>query len=206
MNSKLKIEIFADIICPWCYIGKKRLEKALSERPDIEVTIEWKGFLLNPSIPQYGIDRRQYLLTKFGHAASSVYSRIEQAGKLSGIEFDFDAIERTPDSRSVHELIIAAGSDGYRLSELFYQAYFLDGKDISNSDIQEEILESSNLSQISELKKITEAKKILASDLTQANHLGVDGVPFFVFNSQISLAGAHPEHILLTAIDTAVTS
>ena len=89
---------------------------------------------------------------------------------------------------------------------MFYQAYFLDGKDISNSDIQEEILESSNLSQISDPKKITEAKKVLASDLTQANHLGIDGVPFFVFNSQISLAGAHPEHILLTAIDTAVAS
>jgi len=206
MNPKLKIEIFADIICPWCYIGKKRLEKALSERPDIEVTIEWKGFLLNPSIPQYGIDRRQYLLTKFGHAASSVYSRIEQAGKLSGIDFDFDAIERTPDSRSVHELIIAAGSEGYRLSEMFYQAYFLDGKDISNSDIQEEILENSNLSQISDLKKITEAKKLLALDFSQANYLGIDGVPFFVFNSQISLAGAHPEHILLAAIDTAVTN
>ena len=206
MKPKLKIEIFADIICPWCYIGKKRLENALSERPDIEVTIEWKGFLLNPSIPQYGIDRKQYLLTKFGHAASSVYSRIEQAGKLTGIDFDFDAIEKTPDSRSVHELIIAAGSEGYRLSEMFYQAYFLDGKDISNSDIQEEILENSNLSQISDLKKMIEAKKILALDLSQANYLGIDGVPFFVFNSQISLAGAHPEHILLTAIDTAVTS
>ena len=206
MKPKLKIEIFADIICPWCYIGKKRLENALAERPDIEVTIEWKGFLLNPSIPQYGIDRKQYLLTKFGHAASSVYSRIEQAGKLSGIDFDFDAIERTPDSRSVHELIIAAGSEGYRLSDMFYQAYFLDGKDISNSDIQEEILENSNLSQISDLKKITEAKKLLALDFSQANYLGIDGVPFFVFNSLISLAGAHPEHILLTAIDTAVTN
>ena len=206
MKPKLKIEIFADIICPWCYIGKKRLENALSERPDIDASIQWKGFLLNPSIPQYGIDRRQYLLTKFGHAASSVYSRIEQAGRLTGIDFDFDAIERTPDSRPVHELIIAAGIDGYELSEMFYQAYFLDGKDISNSDIQEEILESSNLSQISTLKKITDAKKILASDLTQGNLLGIDGVPFFVFNNQVSLAGAHPENILLTAIDTAVTS
>ena len=206
MKPKLKIEIFADIICPWCYIGKKRLENALSERPEIDVTIEWKGFLLNPSIPQYGIDRRRYLLTKFGHAASSVYSRIEQAGKLAGIDFNFDAIQRTPDSRSVHELIIAAESNGYGLSEMFYQAYFLNGKDISSADIQQEILESSNLSEISELQKITEAKKILASDLTQANQLGIDGVPFFVFNNQISLAGAHPEHILLTAIDTAVTS
>ena len=206
MKTKIKIEIFADIICPWCYIGKKRLENALSERPEIDVAIKWKGFLLNPSIPQNGLDRRQYLLTKFGHAASSVYSRIEQAGNLSGIDFDFDAIQRTPDSRSIHELIIAAESNGYELSELFYQAYFLDGKDISNSDIQEEILESSNLSQISVLKKIIDAKKILASDLTQANHLGIDGVPFFVFNNQISLAGAHPEHILLTAIDSAITS
>ncbi len=205
MKCKLKIEIFADIICPWCYIGKKRLENALSERPEIDATIEWKGFLLNPSIPQYGIDRRQYLLTKFGHAASSVYSRIEQAGKLTGIDFNFDAIQRTPDSRSVHELIIAAESNGYGLSEMFYQAYFLNGRDISSADIQKEIIESSNLSQISDLEKITEAKKILASDLTQANQLGIDGVPFFVFNNQISLAGAHPEHILLTAIDTAVT-
>ena len=206
MKPKLKIEIFADIICPWCYIGKKRLENALSERPEIDFAIEWKGFLLNPSIPQYGIDRRRYLLTKFGHAASSVYSRIEQAGKLAGIDFNFDAIQRTPDSRSVHELIIAAESDGYGLSEMFYQAYFLNGKDISSADIQQEILESSNLSEISVLQKITEAKKILTSDLTQANQLGIDGVPFFVFNNQISLAGAHPEHILLTAIDTAVTS
>lgn len=206
MKPKLKIEIFADIICPWCYIGKKRLENALSERPEIDFAIEWKGFLLNPSIPQYGIDRRRYLLTKFGHAASSVYSRIEQAGKLAGIDFNFDAIQRTPDSRSVHELIIAAESNGYGLSEMFYQAYFLNGKDISSADTQQEILESSNLSEISELQKITEAKKILASDLTQANQLGIDGVPFFVFNNQISLAGAHPEHILLTAIDTAVTS
>lgn len=206
MKPILKIEIFADIICPWCYIGKKRLEKALSERPEIDFAIEWKGFLLNPSIPQYGIDRRRYLLTKFGHAASSVYSRIEQAGKLAGIDFNFDAIQRTPDSRSVHELIIAAESNGYGLSEMFYQAYFLNGKDISSADIQQEILESSNLSEISVLQKITEAKKILTTDLTQANQLGIDGVPFFVFNNQISLAGAHPEHILLTAIDTAVTS
>ena len=204
MKPKLKIEIFADIICPWCYIGKKRLENALSERPEIDFAIEWKGFLLNPSIPQYGIDRRRYLLTKFGHAASSVYSRIEQAGKLAGIDFNFDAIQRTPDSRSVHELIIAAESNGYGLSEMFYQAYFLNGKDISSADIQQEILESSNLSKISELQKITEAKKILASDLTQANQLGIDGVPFFIFNNQISLAGAHPEHILLTAIDTSI--
>lgn len=206
MRRKLKIEVFADIICPWCFIGKKRLENALLERPEIDVSIDWRCFLLNPSIPQNGIDRKQYLLTKFGHAASSVYSRIEQAGKESGINFKFDAIKKTPDSRSVHELIIAAGKNGYELSELFYQAYFLNGKDISDTIIQKEIMESSEIEQVFEPKKIHAAKKILESDLSQANLLGIDGVPFFIFNNQMSLAGAHPEHILLTAIDTTITN
>ena len=135
-----------------------------------------------------------------------MYSRIEQAGKESGINFKFDAIKKTPDSRSVHELIIAAGKNGYELSELFYQAYFLNGKDISDTIIQKEIMESSEIEQVFEPKKIHAAKKILESDLSQANLLGIDGVPFFIFNNQMSLAGAHPEHILLTAIDTTITN
>ena len=206
MKCKLKIEVFADIICPWCFIGKKRLENALLERPEIDVSIDWRCFLLNPSIPQNGIDRKQYLLTKFGHAASSVYSRIEQAGIQSGIEFKFDAIKKTPDSRSVHKLIIAAGKHGYELSELFYQAYFLNGKDISDVSIQKEIIECSEVKQVFESERIDAAKRTLESDLSQANQLGIDGVPFFVFNNQMSLAGAHPEHILLTAIDSAITN
>ena len=126
MKHTLKIEIFADIVCPWCYIGKKRLEKALLNRPDIDVELKWRAFLLNPSIQKSGIDRKQYLLAKFGHAASSVYSRIEKAGKEAGINFNFEDITRTPDSRSVHEILLASGIDGYKLSELFFKAYFLD--------------------------------------------------------------------------------
>ena len=205
MKHTLKIEIFADIVCPWCYIGKKRLEKALLNRPDIDIELKWRAFLLNPSIQKSGIDRKQYLLAKFGHAASSVYSRIEQAGKEAGINFNFEDITRTPDSRSVHEILIASGVDGYKLSELFFKAYFLDGKDISNVDIQKEILETFKLKTFPKQDKIIKAKKSLDFDLTQANHLGIDGVPFFIFNSQISLAGAHPEHILLTTIDAALS-
>ena len=206
MKSKtLRIEIFADIICPWCYIGKKRLEKALRDRPQIEVELTWRGFLLNPSIPQSGIDRKQYLLSKFGHAASSVYSRIEQAGKQTGINFNFDAIKRTPDSRSIHELIIATDFNGYQLSELFYKAYFIDGKDISEKHIQNDILTAFDAKLHPTQEKIMDAKEILKSDLFEAKKIGIDGVPFFIFNSQLYLAGAHPEHILLTTIDAALS-
>ncbi len=205
MKRTLKIEIFADIVCPWCYIGKKRLEKALMNRCELDVELKWRAFLLNPSIPKAGIDRKQYLLAKFGHAASSVYSRIEQAGQQSGINFNFEGITKTPDSRPVHEILIASGINGYKLSELFFKAYFLDGKDISNSDIQKEILDSFNSSPFPNQEKIITAKKTLDFDLMQANRLGIDGVPFFVFNSQMSLAGAHPEHILLTTIDAAIS-
>ena len=204
-RKKLRIEIFADIICPWCYIGKKRLEKALQDRPQIEVELKWRGFLLNPSIPKFGIDRKQYLLSKFGHAASSVYSRIEQAGKQTGINFNFDAIKRTPDSRSIHELIIATDFNGYQLSELFYKAYFIDGKDISDKNIQNDILTAVDAKLHPTQEKIMDAKETLKSDLIEAKEIGIDGVPFFIFNSQLSLAGAHPEHILLTTIDAALS-
>ncbi len=204
-SKKLRIEIFADIICPWCYIGKKRLEKALQNRPQIEVELKWRGFLLNPSIPQSGIDRKQYLLSTFGHAASSVFSRIEQAGKQTGINFNFDAIKRTPDPRSVHELIIATDVNGHQLSELFYKAYFIDGKDISNINIQNEILRAFDARLHPTKEQIMDAKKTLNSDLMEAKEIGIDGVPFFIFNSQLSLAGAHPEHILLTTIDAALS-
>ena len=204
-RKTLRIEIFADIICPWCYIGKKRLEKALQDRPQIEVALTWRGFLLNPSIPQSGIDRKQYLLSKFGHAASSVYSRIEQAGKQTGINFNFDAIKRTPDSRSIHELIIATDFNGYQLSELFYKAYFIEGKDISDKNIQTDILGAFDAKLHPTQEKIMDAKETLKSDLIEAKEIGIDGVPFFIFNSQLSLAGAHPEHILLTTIDAALS-
>ena len=205
MKRTLKIEIFADIVCPWCYIGKKRLEKALLKRPEIDVELKWRAFLLNPSIPKSGIDRKQYLLTKFGHAASSVYNRIEQAGKETGIKFNFEQITRTPDSRSIHEILIATEVNGYQLSELFFKAYFLDGKDISDLEIQREILKLFSPKLFPSRKQTIAAKETLDFDLKEANHLGIDGVPFFVFNSQISLAGAHPEHILLTTIDAAIS-
>ena len=141
MNTIIDIDIFADIICPWCYIGKKRLEACFfCPAPQIKPRYRWRTFLLNPTMPQQGMNRQAYLHAKFGPAASAVYARISKAGAESGIDFNFMDIEKTPDTRPIHKLLIAAGQQAEPLSELFYHAYFLDGLDISDTGVQTELI------------------------------------------------------------------
>ena len=201
---KLSIKIYSDIICPWCYIGKKRLEEALSQRPDIDVDISWRAFLLNPSMPRGGIDRQTYLKQKFGEASHAVYDRIAQAGRDAGIDFRFDEIERTPETSSIHALLIASGKHSYSLSERFFQAYFLQGQDIGDPDIQKAIIEQEGCGNSYTQEAIENATAQINEDLAFGRQVGIDGVPFFTFNDQFSLAGAHPAHVLLSAIDATV--
>lgn len=202
--SQLHVDIFADIICPWCYIGKKRLEQAFLKRPHIEPIYHWRSFLLNPSMPADGMDRQDYLRAKFGHAANAVYGRIEEAGQEAGIEFAFDAIMKTPDSKPVHKLLLAAGAASFALSESFYKAYFLEGQDISDPLLQTELCAENDLD-INQLKLQSDSSKTqLNADLQQGQNFHIDGVPFMVFQSRFSLAGAHPPDVLLNVIDAAI--
>ena len=110
----VKLDILSDPICPWCYIGKANLDRALSQRPDHELAIEWHPFQLNPDMPDEGMDRRTYLETKFGgkERAVTVYAQIEQAAKDAGLDVDFGAIKRTPNTINAHRLIHWAGVEG----------------------------------------------------------------------------------------------
>lgn len=202
--QQLHVDIFADIICPWCFIGKKRLEQAFAKRPHIEPVYHWRSFLLNPSMSDTGMGRQDYLRGKFGHAANAVYGRIAEAGKEAGIQFAFDAIEKTPNSRPIHQLLLAAGSKNFALSEAFYKAYFLDGKDISDPGLQAEICAEAGLNKADLESQTANAKNQLEADLQQGQGLNIDGVPFMVFQSRFSIAGAHPPDVLLNVIDAAV--
>lgn len=206
VGKAINVEIYADIICPWCYIGKRRLEEAFAKRPDITPVYHWRAFLLNPTMPRDGMDRNAYLHAKFGHSAAAVYGRIATAGLDSGISFRFDDIRRTPDSRAAHRLLIAAGTENATLSETLYRAYFIDGRDIGDMSVLAEIAEASGQPDLLEKAADEAVGRQLENNLATANQLRLDGVPFFIFDGKYAIAGAHqPEH-LIPAIDAAAAA
>lgn len=201
MTQFVDVEIYADIICPWCYIGKKRLDAAFKARPQVTPRYIWRCFLLNPSMPEDGMDRGAYLLGKFGNAAPAVYGRIAGAGLESGINFNFDAIKRTPDSRKTHRYILAAAAAGHDLSDAFFQAYFLDGRDIGDDQELARIAGEHGVEIDPERLADPAFDRQITNDIEMARQLRVDSVPFMVFAGQYAIAGAHmPEH-LIPAID-----
>jgi predicted DsbA family dithiol-disulfide isomerase len=197
------VEVFADIICPWCYIGKRRLDMAFESRPEIRPSYIWRTFLLNPTMPPEGMDRDAYLSAKFGNSAAAVYGRIAAAGLDSGIEFRFDAISRTADSRPAHRMLIAAGHDSAELSEAIYRAYFAEGRDISDPQVLEGIAVEFGRTDLIDAAADETVARQLDAHLATGNRMRLDGVPFFIFGGKYAIAGAHlPEH-LVPAIDAA---
>ena len=145
----------------------------------------------------------------FGHAANAVYGRIAQAGDEAGIAFQFSDIKRTPDTRPIHKILIAAGDAATPLSDAFYQAYFLRGEDISDSATQDKLIDEVSQTHASAAdarspEKLAQAQTRLEADLRYGQSIGIDGVPLMIFNSNYSLAGAYPSDILLNAIDAAI--
>ena len=205
-QTQIDVEIYADIICPWCYIGKQRLDAAFAARPQVTPRYIWRCFLLNPSMPENGMDRQAYLLGKFGHAASAIYGRIAAAGIDSGISFNFDAIKRTPDSRRAHRFILAAAAAGVDLSDILFKAYFLDGVDIGNPNALASLASAAGLDLPAETATDQRLDNQINTDLGITRQLRIDGVPYMVFAGQYAVAGAHlPDHII-PVIDAAAAA
>ena len=139
----MEIDIFSDTICPWCFIGKRRLERALAERPQLDLTLNWRTFQLNPDMPAEGMDRQRYLEVKFGGSdnAKAIYDQVRAAGESEGIDFAFEAMTRTPNTIASHRLIryaAKAGSEnGHQntVVQALFDAYFLRGEDIGDLDV-----------------------------------------------------------------------
>ena len=200
---QVDVEIYADIICPWCFIGKRRLDAAFTQRPHIIPRYIWRCFLLNPNMPVDGITRQAYLHAKFGDSAQAVYGRIAEAGLDSGITFNFDAIDKTPNSRNAHKLLLAAGSESQALSERLYSAYFIEGLDIGNDDILSKIVNEAGRRDLAGTWHDISFDHQIEKDLNSARRLNMDGVPYFIFGDSFAVAGAHEANHLLPAIDAA---
>ena len=191
-----KIDIISDPICPWCYIGKTRLDRALELNPTHNFIIEWHPFQLNPTMPKDGMDRREYLEAKFGgqKEAIEVYSNIDKTATETGLSLNFGGIKRTPNTIDAHRLIHWAGIEGRQNSiiDRLFKAYFQEGRDISEHSVLTRIASAAGMDQDvvrSLLKSDADKEDIKARD-TDARKRGIQGVPAFVVANEYVIQGA----------------
>jgi predicted DsbA family dithiol-disulfide isomerase len=197
----IKLDILSDPICPWCFIGKARLDQALINHPDHPFAIEWHPFQLNPTMPAGGMDRREYLETKFGGRANAlkVYGAIAEAAEESGLEIDFAAIKRTPNTLDAHRLIHWAGIEGRQTAVVtaLFKAYFQEGKDIEDPATLRSIAEGVEMDgdMIARLlASDADRADIIARD-THARQRGVNSVPTFIVANTHVVPGAQPPEL-----------
>ncbi len=205
----MKIEFIFDTVCPWCYVGKRRFERALAQRPGTRTEIVWRPFLLNPDIPPEGIDRRAYLDRKFGGPArvNRIHAAVAAAGTAEGIAFAFDRITRAPNTLNSHRMIRFAAGFGRQpeVVEALYRAYFVEGLDIGLVPTLVALGERLDLPGIEledYLRSETDVSAVL-NDNARAHRQGVNGVPCLILDGSYALAGAQEPDILLRLIDIA---
>jgi predicted DsbA family dithiol-disulfide isomerase len=205
----MHIDIVADVACPWCFIGKRRLERALAQRPDIVATRTWRAFQLNPDMPAEGISREFYLTAKFGspRLAARSYSAIAGAGRDEGIEFAFERIRRTPNTLRAHRLIRLAATEGCgdAIVEVLFGAYFVDGLDIGDIETLAAIAVRAGLDYDTARTYLAGgigAAEVLAEE-AQARRFGIHAVPCFVLERGYAIAGAQEPEMFLPLFDVA---
>lgn len=194
----IRLDIISDPVCPWCYIGKALLDRALEANPEHTFVIEWHPFQLNPDMPREGMDRAAYLEGKFGGKANAVkiYSRIEQAARDAGLEIDFAAMKRMPNSLDAHRLIHWAGLEGRQsaMVNALFRAFFREGKDIGDAAVLTALAGEAGLDTafIARLLATDADRDDISARDTHARERGVNGVPTFVIANQHVLSGAQP--------------
>jgi predicted DsbA family dithiol-disulfide isomerase len=203
----IKLDILSDPICPWCFIGKTNLDRALEQRPDHPFAIEWHPFQLNPDMPAEGMDRRAYMEAKFGGRDGAVraYTPVLQAAERAGLTLNFEGIARTPNTLDAHRLIHWAGLEGRQTAAVsaLFRAYFVDGQDIGDRTTLADIAARIGLDRAMTerlLASDADAEDIRARD-AHARERGVTGVPTFVIANQHVVVGAQPADLWLQVID-----
>lgn len=205
----VRIDVISDVVCPWCFIGKRRLERALAllgedgrEAPEVEVV--WHPFQLNPQLPMAGIERSQYIAEKFGARAQDIYGRVSAVGRSVGIDFAFDRIVRQPNTTLAHQLIDVALAQGRQdqMVEALFRGYFLEGADLTQLDSLIELARRAGLDDTVARRKLEDdgQRQTIHTADAQARELGVTGVPFFIFGQKLAVSGAQESDVLARAI------
>ena len=205
---KLSVDVISDVICPWCFIGKRRLEKAIAMHGE-PVKVRWLPFQLNPSMAKEGISRREYRTKKFGswERSQELDARVAAEGKAEGIDFAFDRIERTPNTLDAHRLVWLAEKEGVQdaVVEGLFRAYFTEGRGLSNLQELIDVVVEAGLARIKVdvLLKSDEGMEAIREAEERSRRLQVDGVPFFIINEKTTLSGAQQPETFLEAFKQA---
>jgi predicted DsbA family dithiol-disulfide isomerase len=204
----LTVDVISDVICPWCFIGKRRLEKAIAAVDgQHDFRVRWRPFQLNPSMPKDGISRREYRTSKFGSWERSLEldDKMIAVGETEGIHFAFDRIERTPNTLDAHRLIWLADQQDAQdaVVEALFRAYFTEGRDISIRQTLIDVVVEAGLDRQraeSALNSDEGMSAMKAAD-DEERRFRVDGVPFFIVNGELTLSGAQPPDAFLAAFN-----
>lgn len=212
-RQTLHLDIFSDVICPWCFIGKRRLSQALSLIAGrYAVNVTWRVFQLNPNMPPEGVDRKVYRTAKFGSWSRSLAldAQLTEVGTKEGIPFAFDRIQRTPNTFDAHRLIWLAQREGVQdaVVEALFRGYFTEGEDIGDRRILSDIASTAGLlsAQVERFLASDEGVEQLRQEEAKARQLGISGVPYFLVNGRYAIEGAQPAEKLVSAFDQAMQS
>ena len=201
MTDTIKLDIMSDPICPWCYIGKAHLDRALADHPDHPFQIEWHPFQLNPDMPKAGMDRRAYLEGKFGGKEGAVraYAPVVEHAQKAGLKINFEAMQRTPNTLDAHRFIHWAGIEGRQTAAVsaLFQAYFVDARDIGDVEVLADIADALEM----DAAVVT---RLLSSDVDEqsirdrdshSRQMGVNSVPTFIVGGKHAVPGAQPPEL-----------
>ena len=208
---KMSVDVVSDVVCPWCFIGKRNLDAALeawrAEQPDCEVTVQWRPFFLNPDTPEAGEPYRPFLEKKFGgpEKLAEIWQQVGAAGRKAGIEFAFEKIELRANTLAAHRLIhyaqkVGAGETAIGdLVEALFAAQFLYGRHVGDRAVLAAIAGECGMDAEAVRRSLDsdEMAEAVRGDAEEARRLGISGVPFFIFNNRLAASGAQPPDALL---------
>lgn len=211
--AKLKIDIVSDVVCPWCLLGKARLEQALAAVPDIEPEIHWRPYMLDPTIPRGGVDRKQYMEKKFGPGPqlAEAHARLEGLGREAGVNYNFEAIKVSPNTMDAHRVIRWAAQAGpgiqNKVVDRLFRLYFEEGADIGDHEVLAGVAQECGMDPeiVRQLLPLDAEESGVIGEIAEAKKLGIQGVPCFIFNQKYAVSGAQTPDVLIEAMRGALS-
>jgi predicted DsbA family dithiol-disulfide isomerase len=203
--DRLAIDVVSDVVCPWCFIGKRRLEKALAESA-VPVEVRWRPYQLDATIPPEGKSRRAYLEAKFGspERIAQMHERVAAVGLTEGIPFAFERIAVSPNTLDAHRLIRWAGEAGVQeaVVEALFRAYFIDGRNLADPAVLAKIAAAAGMDGAVVLSRLAsqEDSEAVRREIDEAQRIGVTGVPTFILAGRYALVGAQPAEAIAEAL------